>query len=97
MEVEAKLVGTNQVRVDTTVVEADVAYPTDSGLLVKAIGTMGRTVARIKAARSARDGWESRWSSATKRRSSITPTGSAPNSPASMAPEPSADTASLPR
>ncbi|MGH3554010.1 MAG: ISNCY family transposase [Mycobacterium sp.] len=46
----AKLLRTDKVRADTTVVEADVAYPTDSGLLAKAIGTMGRTVARIKAA-----------------------------------------------
>ena len=31
-------------------VEAAVAYPTDSGLLAKAIGTMARTVERIKGA-----------------------------------------------
>lgn len=49
----AKLLRTDKVRADTTVVEADVAYPTDSGLLAKAIGTMGRTVARIKAAGAA--------------------------------------------
>ena len=48
--VEAKLVRTNKVRADTTVVEADVGYPTDSGLLAKAVGSMARTVARIKAA-----------------------------------------------
>jgi transposase, IS5 family len=48
--VEAKLVRTNRIRVDTTVVEADVAYPTDSGLLAKGIGAMARAVARIKAA-----------------------------------------------
>ena len=45
----AKLLRTDKVRSDTTVVEADVGYPTDSGLLAKAIGTMARTVARIKA------------------------------------------------
>jgi transposase, IS5 family len=45
----AKLLRTDRVRADTTVVEADVAYPTDSGLLAKAIGTMARTVERIKA------------------------------------------------
>ena len=45
----AKLLRTDKVRADTTVVEADVAYPTDSGLLAKAIGTMARTVERIKA------------------------------------------------
>src|SRR5215472_12831822 len=45
-----KLLRTDRVRADTTVVEADVGYPTDSGLLAKAIGSMARTVARIKAA-----------------------------------------------
>src|SRR5271167_1728846 len=49
----AKLLRTDKVRADTTVVEAAVAYPTDSGLLAKAIGTMARTVARIKAAGAA--------------------------------------------
>jgi transposase, IS5 family len=47
---QAKLLRTDKVRADTTVVEAAVAYPTDSGLLAKAIGAMARTVARIKAA-----------------------------------------------
>jgi IS5 family transposase len=46
----AKVLRTNKVRVDTTVVQADVGYPTDSGLLAKAIGTMARSVERIKAA-----------------------------------------------
>ena len=46
----AKLLRTDKVRADTTVVEAAVAYPTDSGLLAKAIGSMARTVARIKVA-----------------------------------------------
>jgi len=46
----AKLLRTNKVRADTTVVEADVGYPTDSGLLAQAVGTICRTVARIKAA-----------------------------------------------
>src|SRR6201997_2823044 len=45
---EAKLLRTNKVRADTTVVEADVGYPTDSGLLAKGIGTVARSVARIK-------------------------------------------------
>ena len=45
----AKLLRTDKVRADTTVVEADVAYPTDSGLLAKAVGTIARTVERIKA------------------------------------------------
>jgi IS5 family transposase len=46
----AKLLRTDKVRADTTVIPAAVAYPTDSGLLAKAIGAMARTVARIKAA-----------------------------------------------
>ena len=46
----AKLLRTDKVRADTTVVEAAVAYPTDSGLLAKAIGTMARTVERVKGA-----------------------------------------------
>jgi transposase, IS5 family len=46
----AKLLRTDKVRADTTVIEAAVAYPTDSGLLAKAIGSMARTVVRIQAA-----------------------------------------------
>ena len=45
----AKLLRTDRVRADTTVVAAYVGYPTDSGLLAKAIGSMARTVERIKA------------------------------------------------
>jgi transposase, IS5 family len=44
-----KLLRTDRVRADTTVVEADVGYPTDSGLLAKAVGAMCRSVVRIKA------------------------------------------------
>jgi transposase, IS5 family len=50
----AKLLRTDRVRADTTVVEADVGYPTDSGLLAKAIGSMARGVERIKTAGGAR-------------------------------------------
>jgi IS5 family transposase len=46
----AKLLRTDKVRADTTVVEADVAYPTDSGLLAKAIGKIARTTERVKTA-----------------------------------------------
>jgi IS5 family transposase len=46
----AKLVRTDKVRADTTVVEAAVAYPTDSGLLAKAVGGIAKTVTRIQAA-----------------------------------------------
>jgi len=45
----AKLLRTDRVRADTTVVSADVGYPTDSGLLAQAVGTMCRSVTRIKA------------------------------------------------
>ena len=45
----AKLLRTDKVRADTTVIEADVAYPTDSGLLAKAVGKIARTVERVKA------------------------------------------------
>jgi transposase, IS5 family len=34
---QAKLLRTTRLRADTTVVPADVAYPTDSGLLAKAV------------------------------------------------------------
>ena len=38
---EAKLLRTSRVRADTTVVPANVCYPTDSGLLAKAIRRIG--------------------------------------------------------
>jgi IS5 family transposase len=44
---------TDKVRADTTVVEAAVAYPTDSGLLAKAVGGIAGTIRRIQAARGA--------------------------------------------
>jgi len=42
-----KLLRTDKVRADTTVVTAAVAYPTDSGLLAKAVGSVARTITRI--------------------------------------------------
>ena len=45
-----KLLRTDRVRADTTVVGADVGYPTTRGCWPRAVGAMGRTVARIKAA-----------------------------------------------
>jgi len=51
--VEHKLVKTGKVRADTTVVSANVEYPTDAGLLAKAVGRIGRVVARVKAAGAA--------------------------------------------
>jgi IS5 family transposase len=47
---EAKLLRTSRLRADTTVVPADVAYPTDSGLLAKAIRRIAATGRRIQAA-----------------------------------------------
>ena len=48
--VEAKVLRTPKIRVDTTVVPANVAYPTDSGLLAKAINRIAATGRRIQAA-----------------------------------------------
>src|SRR2546423_7687787 len=48
---EAKLVKTGKVRADTTVVSANVEYPTDSGLLAGAVARIGKLVRRVKAAR----------------------------------------------
>ena len=45
-----KLLRTDRVRADTTVVAAAVAYPTDSGLLAKAVGSVAGTITRIQAA-----------------------------------------------
>jgi transposase, IS5 family len=39
-----------RIRADTTVIPANVAYPTDSGLLAKAVGKIARTVRRVQAA-----------------------------------------------
>ena len=45
-----KLLRTARVRADTTVIPANVAYPTDSGLAAKAVGKLIRTVRRVQAA-----------------------------------------------
>src|SRR4051812_34237079 len=50
---EAKLLRVGKVRADTTVVSANVDYPTDAGLLAKAVVKMGRLVKRVKAAGAA--------------------------------------------
>jgi IS5 family transposase len=47
---EAKLLGTTRLRADTTVVPANVAYPTDSGLLAKTVRRIAATDRRIQAA-----------------------------------------------
>jgi IS5 family transposase len=48
--VEAKLLRTSRLRADTTVVPADVAYPTDSGLLAKAVRRIAAAGRRVQAA-----------------------------------------------
>jgi transposase, IS5 family len=69
---EAKLVRMHKVRVDTTVVEADVAYPTDSGLLAKAITRLGVSITKVKSAGGAqRTRTRDRSRSAGKRARSI--------------------------
>jgi transposase, IS5 family len=47
---EAKVLRTTKLRADTTVVPSNVAYPTDSGLLAKAIRRIATTGKRIQAA-----------------------------------------------
>src|SRR3954469_7194578 len=47
--VEARVVKTGKVRADTTVVSANVDYPTDTGLLARAVTRMSRIVRRIRA------------------------------------------------
>src|SRR5918996_3919523 len=45
-----KLIRLDKVRADTTVVEANVAYPTDSGLLAKGVAKLARLACQVKAA-----------------------------------------------
>jgi IS5 family transposase len=45
---ESKLIKTDKVRTDTTVVPANVAYPTDSGLLAKGVARLSVLVGRVK-------------------------------------------------
>jgi transposase, IS5 family len=47
---EHKVLRTHRVRADTTVVAANVRYPTDAGLLGRAIGKLASTIGRIQAA-----------------------------------------------
>jgi IS5 family transposase len=47
---EAKLLRCTRVRVDTTVVPSNVSFPTDSGLLAKAVNRIAATGRRIRAA-----------------------------------------------
>jgi transposase, IS5 family len=46
---EARVLKTNKVRADTTVVEANVAYPSDSSLLAKGVAKMAKTTKKLQA------------------------------------------------
>ena len=48
--VAEKLIKVDKLRADTTVVQANVAYPTDSSLLAKGVAKLAKTVAAIKSA-----------------------------------------------
>lgn len=45
-----KVLKTNKVRMDTTVVESNIDYPTDAGLLSQGIKTINRLVSKVKEA-----------------------------------------------
>jgi transposase, IS5 family len=47
---QQRLLRVERVRADTTVIPANVAYPTDSGLLAKAVGKLVRSARRVQAA-----------------------------------------------
>jgi transposase, IS5 family len=47
---EHKVLRTHRVRADTTVVAANVAYPTEARLLARAVGKLAATIGRIQAA-----------------------------------------------
>jgi IS5 family transposase len=88
-----KLLRTTRVRADTTVICANVAYPTDSGLLAKAVGKLVRTARRVRAAGGApatamTDRRPS--SSGTKPRSPTTTTASSSTTTSNTAPLPTA-------
>lgn len=62
-----KLLRGRRLRVDTTCIEADVRYPTDSGLCAGAVGRLGRAVAAVKdTGLAARTGFRDRRRSAGK-------------------------------
>jgi transposase, IS5 family len=46
---ENKLIKTDKIRADTTVVPANIGYPTDSGLLAKGVAKMRRGINKLKA------------------------------------------------
>lgn len=65
---EVKVIKTDQVRADTTVVSANVAYPTDSGLLTRGVTKLSSTVAKLKAlGLASRTGFQDRTRSMRRR------------------------------
>src|SRR5215217_9477693 len=54
LAVERKVLRSRRLRVDTTIVEADIRSPTDSGLCAHAVSRLTRLAKRIKAAGLAR-------------------------------------------
>lgn len=65
---EDKLIKCDRVRADTTVVEANVAYPTDSGLMAKGVARLSVLVGRVKdAGLAARTGFRDRTRSMRRR------------------------------
>lgn len=69
----SKLIRARSLRVDTTVIEADVTHPTDAGLLARSVGAMGRAVRRVKASGGApRTGFRDRRRAAGKRMRAMT-------------------------
>ena len=46
---QAKVLKTNKLRADTTVVPANVAYPTDSGLMAKGVAKMAKAIKSLQA------------------------------------------------
>ena len=70
-----KLLRGRKLRVDTTVVEADIDYPTDADLLEHAVRKLGGLVRRIKArARPARTRFRDRGRAAGRRHQADRPT-----------------------
>lgn len=68
-----KLIRSRTLRADTTVVAADVAHPTDAGLLARSVGAIARAVTRIKAAGgAARTPYRSRRRAAGRRMKALT-------------------------
>lgn len=77
----AKVVKLDKVRADTTVIEANVAYPSDAGLLGKGVAKITRLVAKLKDA-----GYGQRTRRPLRRTEKELPGGPRPSSPSSKRP-----------